>query len=146
MDASNLFCFQIMTISRRYRYDLPKLLKTLSICLLSPFRRIASSTYASGFGCTANYLFWRQKWSWLHSLSGYLYTMSHISSSLILLLIISFFGSKSLSQKLQFDQIPLHIPKFEDNSSSMAHHGHSQQECDGYRTVAYFVNWVSAPV
>jgi hypothetical protein len=47
------------------------------------------------------------------------------------------------SQHLYQDQIPLNLKELGENTTSeMAHHGHGQEECDGFRTVAYFVNWV----
>ena len=58
---------------------------------------------------------------------------------------ISFPVSLVLAQHLYHDQIPLQLPNVNDNETSMAHQGHGQ-ECDGFRTVAYFVNWVRGVV
>ena len=48
-----------------------------------------------------------------------------------------------IAQHTYQDQIPFQAARFGTNKTqNMAHHSHGQ-ECDGFRTVAYFVNWVS---
>jgi len=46
-----------------------------------------------------------------------------------------------IAQHTYQDQIPFQAARFGTNKTqNMAHHSHGQ-ECDGFRTVAYFVNW-----
>jgi hypothetical protein len=67
------------------------------------------------------------------------------SQSIILYLFPFLFSICSANHYYQ-EQFPLQLQELGENSTSaiMAHHG--GQECDGYRTVAYFVNWVRLPL